>query len=204
MSTKLPSFSFELELVYNGFIDTDTALNLLGLGFIRCSDSSVDDEYKSYIYRDCKSFSHAVSFIEKKLQASIASTHLHVGMKHRKRLQNHYSDVFGPLVDEMTSNRRQAIKVWGRSPNHWADFTSIHDRYNWINFRSNFETLEFRLCKFQNAKQYRNLVLFCRTLVAKFDSEFGSSHPDEYYQKLGQWVLTEYHNLTERKGKYNV
>src|SRR6266568_2689570 len=204
MSTKLPSFSFELELTYPGDSYNETSLNLLGLGFIRCSDSSVDDEYKSYIYKDCKSFSHAVSFIEKKLQDCVVSSHLHVGMKHRKRLQNHYSDVFRPLVDEMYANDRETIEIWGRRTNHWADFSSPNDRYNWVNFKSNFETLEFRLCKFQNAKQYRNLVLFCRTLVAKFDSEFGGPHSDEYYQQLGQWVLAEYHNLTERKGKYNV
>lgn len=200
---KLPTFSFEFEVEYDrGYKELDQVLDiLLEHGFLRCSDSSVDDEFKSVIFCDCRAFNKAVKAMER-LTDICVSTHLHIGCTRKRDMRDVYQWMFQPLINHMRVYGSQTQRIWGRRPNHWAAFSHSGDRYNWINFYSEHNTVEFRLCKFTSIQQYKQLVLFCRTIVGKFESEYSYSHDVTYYQKLGTWIMTEYRQLAQQKGKY--
>ena len=77
-------------------------------------------------------------------------------------IKRFYHSLFAPLANEMKNNPDETIKVFGRYfDHHYCKAITLNssenDRYNFINV-TNDTNIEFRLNKFQNAKQYQNLI----------------------------------------------
>src|SRR6266567_3202187 len=89
---RLPSFSVEFEVALaNNHPDEalDRALILLKYGFIRTDDRSVDEEFKSPIFRDLRSFRRPLAAMEQlaDLVTDRCGTHLHIACQHKDLLE---------------------------------------------------------------------------------------------------------------------
>lgn len=123
-------------------------------------------------------------------------THFHVSVNAMKDaageqvymgyIQRFYHSLFIPLTEVMKANPAATKAVFGRYFNeHYAK--TIHadsycgDRYNFINVTNN-SNIEFRLNKFQNAKQFQNLmkmeVEMTKAIVTNFCEHFNDSEID--------------------------
>lgn len=186
------SFSFEFE--------TDSRAKelyeLTKYDFIGCYDCSIRGlEWKSAIYYNRKSFHSVCEKIDKfaKYVGSQCGTHLHVSTSHKNKIREFENELFKPILDIMTSNKKQTEKFWGRYFSHYCRATIGTDRYNSFNTRSSVNTLEFRLLKFRNAKQYIKACDFCidttryiNNIIAKGD--FNSKKA----KKVGEIIAKKY------------
>lgn len=155
---------------------------LFAYGMIPTSDSSLTGartcEYVTGIMQGLNIASKLALTIEK-LQNSgdliindSCGTHFHVSvdsMKDKNGCQTYmgyirrfYHSLFVPLSKAMENDREKTIRVFGRYfQSHYAhsvnEYSNPNDRYNFINV-TNDSNIEFRLNKFQSAKQYQNLM----------------------------------------------
>lgn len=123
-------------------------------------------------------------------------THTHISIDSMKNehgekvyigyIQRFYHSLFVPLSEAMKANPEVTKKMFGRYFNsHYAK--PIHndshsgDRYNFINV-TNDSNIEFRLNKFQNAKQYQNLIKMevemTKCIVTNFCEHFNDTDID--------------------------
>lgn len=77
-------------------------------------------------------------------------------------IQRFYHSLFVPLAKALQDNPEKTKKVFGRYfDGHYcetiSEYSNANSRYNFINVTNN-SNIEFRLNKFQNAKQYQNLI----------------------------------------------
>ena len=85
-----------------------------------------------------------------------------VGTKYKTILQIYRIAIFGPLLEEMVKHKDITSKFWGRYFSHYCErYIEGNDRYCAINVWSSVETLEFRILKFIDAKQYIRAADFC-------------------------------------------
>lgn len=173
--------SHELE---NSFYDEKAQIELFGQGYINTSDSTVKSEFKSPITHGFNSLAKHVVSIETLVKNGHLSvedtseydvgTHLHLG--HRSMINpltidfmiEYYHELFVPLCEAMQKDSEKTEKLFGRGFGYWAreinNSSNATEHRNFINMEHNY-TIEFRLCKFRNAKQYMNCAWFCRDIV---------------------------------------
>lgn len=140
-------------------------------------------------------------------------THFHVSIDAMKDengehtymgyIQRFYHSLFIPLCNEMKANPIETTNIFGREFNdHYAqsisENTNPNNRYNFINV-TNRTNIEFRLNKFNNAKQFQNLmkmeVEMVQAIVTNFCEHFNDTEIDS----------RRYENITAyRKHKANV
>ncbi|HEY7415459.1 MAG TPA: hypothetical protein VH593_09720, partial [Ktedonobacteraceae bacterium] len=120
----LPAFSieFEIQASWSHFDDLEQALILLKHGFIRTKDGSVDDEYKSPIYRSLAPFRAVLPILEtlSDLVSGACGTHLHVSLPVKERLRPMHRSVFEPLVMYLEDHEEETIAFWGRTFSPYA------------------------------------------------------------------------------------
>lgn len=192
------SFSFEFE--------TDSRNNelyeLKKYGFINCYDGSISgSEWKSGIYNNKKSF-HAVCRKLDKFRTYVGrscGTHLHVGTMYKEKIRKYQFDIFGPILEEMRNNEKTTKKFWGRYFNHYCmGRIEVHERYNAFNTLSSVETLEFRLLKFINSKQYIRAADFCIDTTRYINHHIKKENfNEEYAKKIGKTILKKYKEVTQ-------
>lgn len=187
---------------------------LLNFGFLPTSDCTVNVEYKSPIYEGLNAISKQLVSIEKMVNdteiaiGNNCGTHFHVGHasyitpETMGYIRRFYHSIFLPLCNHMESNRQQTIDFWGRDFTYYASpitaSTSSTDHCNFINLQHSY-TIEFRLAKFQNAKQYMNIAKFAKdatnAIIENFIKHFNDTDFDQ----------TRYNNITAyRKHKANI
>lgn len=199
-----PSFSIEFEVDNEPRVDFagENPIVLLNHGFHRCSDGSVGSEYKSPIYQNMLSFSHVLPVLDT-LHAYVTNrcgTHIHVGFTNSQKhiLREHFTRIFGPLVEELINNEPATRYFWGRYfSEEYARATTAYssrERYVWLNLTNEkLPTIEFRLPKFVNAAQYRHVIVFVRSLSRYLDKKLTPApSSSEAYDRLGQRVLYRY------------
>lgn len=185
-----------------GFIPThDCSLNSEGSGSRYGWDGNAC-EYVSGIMQGLNKASKFCVTAEKLMQGehmkvnASCGTHLHVSINSMKDehgnktyigyIQRFYNSLFTPLCEAMKSNPEKTIALFGRYfDNHYTrsiDMGSYaDDRYNFINVLNN-SNIEYRICRFNNAKQYQECMRFCvkatQTIVANFCEHFNDEPKD--------------------------
>lgn len=139
-------------------------------------------------------------------------THFHVSINAMKDengqqiymsyIKRFYHSLFLPLVNEMQANPAVTEAVFGRYFTNYAksfnQYSSVDDRYLFINVLNN-SNIEFRLNKFQSAKQFQNLMKMEVEMVQAIVTNFCEHFNDEKIDHRRYANMTEY-----RKHKANV
>ena len=180
------------------------------------ADSTVDVEYKSPIMKGLNSFSKQCETYEKLIQSgdlrvdSNCGTHFHFGdenfinnitIDYVRRFVN---SLFVPLSLEIEAHPEETKKLFGRNFNmtEWAIPITEASRWtehkNFINLEHS-NTLEFRLCKFDNANQMITVAKCIKemgnTIIKNFIMHFNDAEID----------MSRYPTIKEyRKHKANV
>lgn len=191
------TFSFEFETNKKD----NELYELTKYGFIGCHDGTIGGyEWKSGIYNNKKSF-HAICRKLDKFRTYVGKscgTHLHVGTPYKEKIRKYQREIFSPILEEMKSNEKLTKKFWGRFFNHYCRSNIGNDRYNSFNTLSSVETLEFRLLKFKNSKQYIRAADFCIDTTRYINYNMKKENFDiEDAQKLGRIILKKYKEVTQ-------
>lgn len=190
------SFSFEFETNKR----ENELLELRKYDFIGCHDCSIrGSEWKSPIFNNRKSFHAVCRKLDKfkKYVGTSCGTHLHVGTKYKHKIRIFEREIFNPILQEMVRNEKITKKFWGRYFNSYCKASITDSRYNAFNTRSSVETLEFRLLKFKNAKQYIKAADFCIDTTRYINYHVRKENFDSAQaQKLGQIILKKYKEVS--------
>ena len=200
-TTKKHGFTFSMELEMSQPTTTMRA-ELLNCGFMPTQDSTTDTEFKSPIWQSLNPLPKKFNTIEKLLndgEGAITNnegTHFHVG--HREYInattinyiKRFYHSLFLPLCNIMLDNSEATKKLFGRNFCYWAkqinEDTNPNEHSNFINLQHD-NTIEFRLCKFVNTKQYMNVIKFCKdvtnTIINNFIKYFEGSTTEQRRHK---------------------
>lgn len=190
------SFEFETNKKENYLFE------LTKYGFIGCYDGSIKgSEWKSPIYNNRKSFHVACKKLDKfkSYVGKNCGTHLHVGTKYKDKIQDYQYELFEPILQEMRDNKDITKKFWGRYFNSYCEgYIRDYTRYNAFNTMSSVETLEFRLLKFKNSKQYIRVADFCIDTTKYINYHIGKENFDiQKAKKIGQIILKKYKEVTQ-------
>ena len=197
------SCSFEFETSCDCY-DCPEQMELLRLGFVPTEDGSIGGiEWKSPIYRNQRPFVAALNLIDALSLADIVGqdcgTHLHVGVLQyttKDVVDSHGEDIFGPLTEEMLADRRTTIAFWGRFFTGYANHYR-NGRYTWINPDSRHKTLEYRLLKYRNKKQYLAASRFCFWVTDQLDKAITADGLGrKQRQQLADTILSKYKEVT--------
>ena len=152
-------------------------------------DCTVDCEFKSPIYNNLK-WHKLLDTVEDILTndggcvSRRCGTHFHVGNRYHinedtmGRIRFGYAELFLPLSDHLAANPAKCRALFGRELNDWAE--PIHE-YTWCREHTNFinvqhdATLEFRMCKFRTAAQYKLAMEFCKDTVKAIINQYLSN-----------------------------
>ena len=185
-------------------------------GFIPTNDTSIRDydgiEFKSPIYQSMCGLKKMFRTLEKAADFSDEhfGQHIHVGSEnYTYELFNFVSKyqniIFGDFCNYLIDNMGDTERVFGRIPNLYC---AIPDKNNYnVEHNRCFEghgtcinvlnpyTIEFRLCKFVNTKQYFNLACFCVD-VMKIICTWGKRVTDyEHEEEYNEYIA---HKMCQR------
>lgn len=187
----LPMFSFELETA--GY-DLEKCLVVLAHGFIATHDGTVDVEYKSPRYLSLASCLPALKAIDTFADSGIndaCGTHLHVDCRVKSSID---AEVFRPLVRYMRQHQDSTYNFWGRYfGSYCTSDIDTGSRYQAFSLNSHYDTIEYRLPRFLNAKQYLGVIRFCRQ-ITKLLTDTYIYTPEHLIDasKIGDKILTLY------------
>lgn len=181
--TNIWGFGIEIETLST----SPRQLVLLKKGFTPCYDSSVTLEWKSPIFQSLLGFKSLCKLIEE-MDVEHGGSHIHVSVAKKNLFELYYAELFHPLADYL--NGSLFYKVWGRQETEYCELPGAPDeRYSWVNVQTNYNTVEWRLPKFANAKQYYELVKWLVSSTWHLDQKLRESqNPSE----LGQWLTGSY------------
>lgn len=209
----------ELEVSYNDAYARNT---MFEYGLIPTNDCSLSGrntcEFVTGIQSGLNIASKMVVTIERLINEghleinNSCGTHFHVSINAMKDengqqvymgyIKRFYHSLFLPLCEEMQANPEVTKNIFGRYFTDYAtafnQYSSVDNRYLFINVTNN-SNIEFRLNKFQNAKQMQNLmkmeVEMVQTIITNFCEHFNDTEIDS----------RRYENMTQyRKHKANV
>lgn len=193
----LPMYSIEVETAGGGDTVQDMGLALLAFGFIATQDSTVETEYKS---PRMLSTATAIPILRAMEKVALAGgmddrcgTHIHVDCPVRDRVDH---TVFVPLVEHLKLHRTSTRRFWGRYFGEYSRATvGSGSRYDAFSLRSHHTTIEYRLCKFVDFKQYLACIRFCRATTKLItDTYTYTPGPLIDTDKLGKQILDNYQN----------
>jgi hypothetical protein len=182
---KQPTFSIEFELSEN-----PTSLkafeHLIRLGWIPTNDTTVAVELKSPIFHSLVPFvrlEHHVKALQKYVGTE-AGTHIHIGISRvaSQFLSVHFICIMNTLEYYMKEeqNRLKLRKYWGRTFVDYASPLKAVVQRPWIRLGQRYETLEWRLPRYQNWNQFVSVLKFVRDATTLIDTRlqtFDTSHP---------------------------
>lgn len=174
--------------------------SLVKWGFIPTSDSSIGGiEWKSPIYTSWQTFYAACRWGLEPLADLVGDdtgTHIHVNAYNsaRTRFGGRLDDLVGPLQTYLERHCVETIRIWGRYFNHY----SIRSRYRqtrdgrleetdwhhlWVSPYTRYQTVEWRLPRFIDYRQFYKLARFCVAATKAIDD--GASGQDllDLYKK---------------------
>ena len=171
--------------------------------YIPTSDSSLGSdgiEFISPIFYGFKSFHKLSETIEKLLERGDVEinekcgTHIHIGHTEylneysREKLYEFFPILFKPLSDAMRDNVEMTEALFGRYFNNYAymvteESDNVRERYYFVNCR-NAKTIEWRLAKYANRKQYDLCVKACKEFTSAIINNFLKNYNDSYKNNL--------------------
>lgn len=205
------TFSFENETSAS----TEKArVELYNEHFMPSRDGTVDVEYKSPIYYGMNAMSKHAATIQHLIDDGEleinwrCGTHVHVGHKSMinavtmSYIRRFYHSLFLPLSDEMSNNPEAVERLFGRPLNSWAEpieaDTDPERHTNFANTQHDW-TLEWRVCKFVNNKQFMSAAKCCADMTGAIITNFLAHFNDEPTDKRRYPTIREY-----RKHKADV
>lgn len=188
-SDNLPSFGVELELSYNGHLSDSAkklSVALIRAGWARCSDGSVDVEFKSPIFTSLDQLKPSYELMQRAADLDYINedcgTHFHVGCSgdliERFKYNSRYGVlVFSSLTEFMRESREETEKIYGRGFCGFAeDMVHPDNRYSWLNVgdEHGHHTIECRLPRLNSVPSYEKLLTFWREQINKLDDAHNS------------------------------
>lgn len=156
--------------------------HFLAHGFIATHDSTVDCEFKSPIWDNRKGhrFFETVETLLNDGHGNVGNncgTHFHVGHKDMihptaiRAIAANYHAIFDGLSAAMYTDTQGCAALFGRTlrldswaePTHFGGYAYNHS--NFVNIEHDY-TIEWRICKFKTAKQYKLAMAFCYDATA--------------------------------------
>lgn len=193
---KVNGFTFGMELETSDS-DSKARVELASAGFLPTSDCTVDVEYKSSVFEGLNALSKQTLTIERLMSEGHMAigegcgTHFHVG--HHEFINREtisyiarfYHSLFIPLCNEMKANSEATERLFGRDFTYYAspisEGTDPYNHCNFVNLQHSY-SLEFRLCKFRNAKQFMACVKFAKeatnAIIENFVKHFNDTDFD--------------------------
>ena len=195
-----------------GFIPThDCSLNSDGMGSRYGYDGNAC-EYVSGIMQGLNIASKWAVTVEKLMSDdhmrinNSCGTHTHISVNSMKDsngnatymgyIQRFYHSLFVPLANAMQANTEKTKALFGRYfDSHYctviSEYSNANNRYNFINVTNN-SNVEFRLNKFQNAKQYQNLIKMEVEMVKAIVTNFCEHFMDTEWDRRRYETRTAY------------
>ena len=182
---------FEFEVGYG--VDEELARILMTYGYVRTSDCTVQAEYKSPIYRNLNGIAKLLYSVVENGMGSIgtsAGTHVNVWSENLNTLDydriryfydelfyelyefvnedDEHSTLFGRDIDDTDDDGRKWAKGFGND---------VHASFiNTERCKRNHPRVEFRLCKYDNNKQFMTCLKFCnecmKTIMINFCNNY--------------------------------
>lgn len=205
VDTKGRTYSTEWEM-NEGADYVEAARRLLTNGAIPTSDCTVDVEFISPIYRNLKSPVRILKTVERICKEGLMSigdncgTHFHVGLPknaegvdgmsapidgidgHASRMdaaRNMVNSLFVPVTDWMLSHPVETEALFGRNFGRWAEPINPRSHWatheNWVNMQHDY-SLEFRLPRFRNHRQYARAMHTCDRFFSTLETHFWSKY----------------------------
>ncbi|GCE50600.1 hypothetical protein KTH_54690 [Thermosporothrix hazakensis] len=189
---RLPPFSIEFEVQRPG------GVGLLKYGFIRSSDPTVREEYKSPIYRSLDPFYPALEMLKKlsSLVGSSCGTHIHVECCVKEKVSVYYHAIFGRLLEYMVQHRQETSDFWGRNFCRYA-CSRWDGRYSAFNPLSDYPTLEYRLPRFRSKEQFLAVLWFVRRCTSILNRKLSTENVSP--AELGEEILHLYIRALSRE-----
>lgn len=199
------TFGVEFETSYS---DTIARAEMIAAKYLPTSDCTVDVEYKSPIYNGLNSISKTFKTFDTLIAAGHLSldrycgTHFHYGNKEYINaetmgyIRRFYHSLFIPLCDYMLNDGYdKTTAFWGRNFTNYAapinNNTNPMQHVNFINLQHD-KTIEFRLCKFQNAEQMMRVARFIKAVGNTIIENFIKHFNDEKIDTRRYKNITEY------------
>lgn len=194
---------FEFEVDYPTY---DIRAYLMQLDFIPSHDSTVDCEFKSPVYKSLNPIKGVLRTLEKKQAAnefevsSRCGTHVHIGHRAINAYTNraiaaNYKALFAPLSNYLDTHPYECAAVFGRSLDGWAapiDTMDPYEHCNFVNIQHN-DTIEYRVCKFVNAKQFMLAIQTCQkftlAILNNYIAHFGEGNELHKAEITGQKLV---------------
>lgn len=211
---KANGFTFSMELETAGRTNGNTygaslkgRMELAEKGFVPTSDCTVDIEFKSPIWEGLNAPIKFMPSIESLMESGDLSinescgTHFHVG--HRQYINSEtigyirrfIHSIFVPLSDCMVAHPTETANLFGRGFEHWAqpitEGTYHSEHCNFANLQHPY-TIEWRICKYQNAKQYQNAMRCCKDLTNCIIENFIKHFNDTDYDTTRYSTVAKY------------
>lgn len=206
------TYAVELEL---HAVDAVTRAELAKVGFIATADCTTDVEFKS---APRGSFNNHKTWntLEQLLMDGHAAitpdegTHVHMGagavvggevvpgMINRHVMSYivlNYGRIFGPLLDEMAANPVATVRLFGRWFNGYCSYNNANGagKYYAIN-TCHDNTIEYRLCKFRSAAQFKHLLKFLKAVTECVVTNYAA-----YVDEVDAATLAHKADITGRK-----
>jgi hypothetical protein len=164
-------------------------IELIQNGYIPTHDSTVTHEFKSPIMhglnglsKHCETYERLIANGDINLDES-CGTHFNVSIADmdsgaltpRGYIGRFVNSLFVPLAEYLTAHPEECRAVFGRPLNYWAQAitaTSRPDTHtNFINLEHSTH-IEYRVCKFVNAKQYMTAAKLCVAMTKCINENF--------------------------------
>ena len=200
---KVNGFTYSMELETCGETNNNTRgaslkgrMELAEKGFVPTSDSTVDIEFKSPIWEGLNAPIKFMPSIEALMNSGDISidencgTHFHVG--HREYINGEtinyirrfVHSIFIPLSNEMKAHPAETERLFGRPFAYWAtpidENTNAENHTNFANLQHDY-TIEWRICKFRDAKQMSNAIRCCKDMTNAIIENFVKHFNDSDY-----------------------
>lgn len=183
-SNRIRKVSFEFETDANH----PYLLELKKLGFAPTYDSSIrGKEWKSPImpankaHYLLKSLENVMTKAKKKTPSKRfitrrTGTHIHIDILYypmaiKAILHYYWSPIFMPLGKYLSEHSTETERIWGRRRSDYARFTE-RGHYSFVNTKpSVYSTIEWRLPKWKNAKQFARLIKITTKMTEFLEKE---------------------------------
>lgn len=123
--------------------------------------------------------------------------HIHAGCTCVEYVRQNYKALFKPLADHVSNMLVEArVKYFGSDFRTWAeypDWEDPEDHTNFINTQHQY-TLEFRLPRCVNSKQFLQCVKAWRAVVCEINLNYKTESPTEIGRRLPE-IFRKYYNF---------
>lgn len=220
-------YPYESPVVNGITLDTESAINhyiTSNYHLLPSADSTVECEFKSPRYYNLHGFKQILQSISQVFDLTTMSSGTHINISKLTWdyntgdiIESFGTELFSKLGKYLKSHRNECIQIFGRYFKVFCEYSETEFMHgDWIAIKqdnyTNESCIEFRLAKFQNVKQYFQLVNYCAEVTDIIDKWVSRYNPYDTTekrikaaQKVGDKILFkfyEYQNSQAQCQKY--